>query len=174
MTTEYIKLTSQEKRDFHDLTDEDREVMLRLLRLGHTRGAVAKAMQIRPTKLTMWLKKGRSERPENCYRKFYNAVVQAEGDAQLELERVVIEAASSRVADAKWLLKNRFGLSDSLTMTREAREEIDTIKVQQAEETLKLTKARTEVIEKQGKDVTPKMWAAMFNSLTEDEEDTAH
>ena len=90
------------------------------------------------------------------------------------MERVVIEAASKRVADAKWLLKNRFGLSDSLTMTREAREEIDTIKVQQAEETLKLTKARTEVIERQGKDVTPKMWAAMFNSLSEDEEDTAH
>lgn len=167
-------LTSQEKRDFFDLTDEDKALMLRLLSLGHTRAAVAKTMRIRPTKLYAWLKKGHGERPENIYRIFYDHVVAAEGEAQLGLERVVIEAAREKVSEAKWLLQNRFGVSDKITMTREARQELDALKVKQAEETLRLTKARTEIMTRKGGEVTPKMWAAMFNSLTEDEESMAN
>ena len=172
--TKKLEMSNQEKRDFFDLTGEDKSVMLRLLAIGHTRAAVAKTMRIRPTKLYAWLKRGKNERPQNVYRQFYEDVVQAEGEAQIHLERVVIEAARERVSEAKWLLQNRFGVSDRVTMTREAREELDSIKVKQAEETLKLTKARTEIMSRKGQEVTPKMWAAMFNSLTEDEEDTAH
>tara|TARA_R110000824_G_scaffold29901_3_gene99008 strand:+ start:549 stop:1070 length:522 start_codon:yes stop_codon:yes gene_type:complete len=164
------ELSSQEKRDFFDVTEEDRAVILKLLAIGHTRAAVAKTMRIRPTKFYSWLKKGKHERPQNCYRQFYESVVQAEGEAQIILERVVIEAARERVSEAKWLLQNRFGVSDKVTMTREAREELDVIKVKQAEETLRLTKARVEIMQRKGGEVTPKMWAAMFNSMTEDEE----
>ena len=168
------ELSSQEKRDFFDLTEEDKAVMLKLLEVGHTRAAVAKTMRIRPTKFYAWLKRGKHERPQNCYRQFYENVVQAEGAAQIILERVVIEAARERVSEAKWLLQNRFGVSDKVTMTREAREELDTIKVKQAEETLKLTKARVDIMTPKGGEVTPKMWAAMFNSMTEDEESIAN
>ena len=163
-------ISKQEKRDFFDLTDEDKAVMLRLFALGHTRAAVAKTMRIRPTKFYAWLKKGKGERPQNVYRRFYEDVVQAEGEAQIVLERVVIEAARERVSEAKWLLQNRFGVSDKVTMTREAREELDTLKVRQAEETLKLTKARVDIMKTKGGEVTPKMWATMLNGLTEDEE----
>ena len=163
-------LSKQQKRDFFDLNDEDKAIMLKLFALGHTRAAVAKTMRIRPTKLYAWLKKGKGERPQNVYRCFYEDVVQAEGEAQIILERVVIEAAQQKVSEAKWLLQNRFGVSDKVTMTREAREELDTLKVKQAEETLKLTKARVQIMQTKGGEVTPKMWAQMFNSMTEDED----
>lgn len=163
-------LSKQEKRDFFDLTEEDKAVILKLFSFGHTRAAVAKTMRVRPTKFYAWLKRGKDERPQNVYRRFYEDVVQAEGEAQIILERVVIEAARQKVGDAKWLLQNRFGVSDKVTMTREAREELDTIKVKQAEETLRLTQARVKIMETKGGEVTPKMWAHMFNSMTEDDE----
>lgn len=165
-----MTMSHQEKRDFSDMSEEDQEVIFKLLSLGHTRAAVAKAMGIRPTKFYTWLKRGKGEHPMNIYRKFYEACVRSEGEAQIHLERVVIEAAREKVSEAKWLLQNRFGVSDKATMTREAREELDVLKLKQAEETLKLTKARTEIMSRKGQEVTPKMWAAMFNSLSEDEE----
>jgi len=165
-------MNEQEKRDFFALTDEQKATLLEKLAGGHSRDAAAKSVGVRPSTLCAWIRRGNGKHPDNPYRKFLGKVIKAESECQLWLENVVIESARTKVGDAKWLLQHRHGLSDRISMTMEARYELDNLKIRQAEESLKLTQARADLIKQKGAEITPKMWVTMFNAIgTTDEDD---
>lgn len=89
-----------------DLTPETSARILALLRAGNYRETAARGAGVHPTTLTRWLRRGRDE-SEGLYRDFRLAALEAEQHGEIAMLEVVVAAARTDAANARWYLERK-------------------------------------------------------------------
>lgn len=102
-----------------ELTPERREKILNAIKVGCTREAAAMLGGVGVTTLYRWLQKGRTARAGD-YREFWQAVQEAEAQAELVLIARVRQASATHWKAAAWILERRhprrWGRRDRMTL----------------------------------------------------------
>jgi len=103
------------------LTPERMDRIVTAIRAGNTREAAAQYAGVGETTLYRWLQTGRRSRNGSKCRELWEAVKEAENDAELESVLIIREAARKSWQAAAWWLERRkhgaWGRKESLDIT---------------------------------------------------------
>ena len=85
--------------DLHQITDENRGLLLAALRNGGTRSEACKAAGIDPADLHAWLLRGTSEPPEEPFATLFDDVECAEAQADVEAQSIIHKIGTGRALE---------------------------------------------------------------------------
>lgn len=120
------------------------DTMLAMLSVGHTRTATAKAVGVKPWHFFTILREGKTVKGR-CH-DILKAVITAEGQAQVNLEAIVIADAKVNVKTAQWLLARRFRLKERHEADIEILKKRDLLALRQEELKLEMVAAKLKLL----------------------------
>lgn len=147
-----------------DAVEERLDVIIAMLNVGHTRSACAKATGLKPAQLFDVIRKGKhSTRVTDRAAQILLKIVEAEGNAQVRLESIVIRDAEVNVKTAQWLLARRFRLKERHEPELDILRKLDHNRLDQEEIKLKMLEQKLRLLqEKSGEEMTADDWRALM------------
>ena len=147
-----------------DAVEERLDVIIAMLNVGHTRTACAKATGLKPAQLFDVIRKGKhATRVTDRAAQILLKIVEAEGNAQVRLEGIVIKDAEVNVKTAQWLLARRFRLKERHEPELDILRKLDHNRLDQEEIKLKMLEQKLRLLqEKSGEDMTADDWRALM------------
>jgi transposase-like protein len=144
--------------------EERLDIIIAMLNIGHTRTACAKATGLKPAQLFDVIRKGKhSQRVTDRAAQILLKINEAEGNAQVRLEGIIIKDAEVNVKTAQWLLARRFRLKERHEPELDVLRKMDHNRLDQEEIKLKILEQKLRLLlEKSGEDMTADDWRALM------------
>jgi hypothetical protein len=148
-----------------DAVEARLDIIIAMLNVGHTRTACAKATGLKPAQLFDVIRKGKhAQRVSDRAPQILLKIIEAEGNAQVRLEGIVIKDAEVNVKTAQWLLARRFRLKERHEPELDILRKLDHNRLDQEEIKLQLLEQKLRLLqEKSGEDMTADDWRALMS-----------